>query len=532
MFVGTGSAVGPDVVRSLAGYGLGPDKVLVNALLLNIALIIFGWRRYSQLSEEVAERRKAEKLALKMAETDPLTGFMNRRCFGGALKRMMEKSDANGEGLAVMMIDIDNFKQINDFNGHSAGDRILYECAMRINSIIPRNSAVARIGGDEFACAVPYDKARPEFIDTIAAGIVEALNQPTEHNNSSLAVTASLGITRADAGIGLDLARSDALRLLEMADIAMYHAKRQGRNSYFWFEDHMANEMRFRREIEAGIRHGLSQDEFVPSYEQQIDVQTGELTGFEMLARWNSPKFGMVKPDIFIPIAENIGAIGDLSECLLKKALSDAKQWDTRLTLAVNISPLQLRDPWFSQRLLKLLLEANFPPQRLEVEITESCLHENLTMVRTLISSLKNQGISVSLDDFGTGYSSLAQLQSLPFDRIKIDRSFVSKLTRDKDSAAIVEAIAMLGKGLGLPVTVEGIEDEKVLDALRAYGALSGQGYLYGEPRSADETRTWLSENGLLLSGSPAAEMPKPLAGAPANPASMTNPNRPIAGTG
>jgi predicted signal transduction protein with EAL and GGDEF domain len=283
-----------------------------------------------------------------------------------------------------------------------------------------------------------------------------------------------------------------------MADIAMYHAKRQGRNRYFWFDEPMQNELRFRREIEAGIRRGIRRGEFVPFYEQQIDLATGELTGFEMLARWNSPELGVVSPEIFIPIAEEIGAIADLSESVIRQALVDASRWDPKLTLSVNISPLQLRDPWFAQKMLRMLVEASFPPHRLEIEITESCLHENVAEVRTLITSLKNQGIRISLDDFGTGYSSLAQLRTLPFDRIKIDRTFVTNLTDSKDSAAIVDAVTRLGKDLGLPVTAEGIENREILERLLQYGDIKGQGFLYGQPQPASATRDRLASLDLL----------------------------------
>lgn len=260
----------------------------------------------------------------------------------------------------------------------------------------------------------------------------------------------------------------------------------------------MEAELRFRSELESGIRRGIPAGEFVPYYEQQIDLKTGRLTGFEMLARWNSPTHGMVGPDIFIPVAEEIGVISELSERLIAQALSDAKSWDAKLTLSVNISPLQLRDPWFAQRLLKMLVESNFPASRLEIEITETCLHENIGVVRTLIASLKNQGIKVSLDDFGTGYSSLSQLRTLPFDHIKIDRSFVMNMQESSDSATIIDAITALGKGLGLPITAEGIETEAVLEKLRKYGRLKGQGYLYGRPEPAAATRKRLESMDLL----------------------------------
>lgn len=501
MFVGTGGSVLPHVVTSIRGFGVAPDKMLVNAMLLNIALIIFGWRRYSQLFKEVRERSKAEAQARLMAETDPLTGCLNRRSIGAEMDALVANAAERGEIVAIMMIDLDNFKQINDFNGHSAGDQILIESAQRIAAQLPDRSLLARLGGDEFACVVPFDPRRPEVIDGRANAIIEAIATPVICNGMAIDVTVSVGITRSDAPRLQDNGQSNAGTLMHMADIAMYHAKKEGRNRYYWFEAPMEDELRFRKELESGIRRGIPLGEFVPFYEQQIDLQTGELTGFEMLARWNSPVLGHVSPDVFIPIAEEIGAIGELSECVIRQALVDAKAWDPALTLAVNISPLQLRDPWFAQKLLRLLVEANFPPPRLEIEITESCLHENIGIVRSLIASLKNQGIRVSLDDFGTGYSSLAQLRSLPFDRIKIDRSFVTNLHESHDSAAIVHAIALLGKGLGLPITVEGIENEDVLAVLRQYGDIKGQGYLYGHPQPATVTRDKLADMNLLQAG-------------------------------
>lgn len=498
MFVGTGSAVVPSVIRALAGYGIGPDIALVNALVLNVALVIFGWRRYNELREEVAERRQAEEQARLLAETDPLTGTLNRRSFGRALQQLVEAGDGGASNAAIMMIDLDNFKQVNDRRGHGIGDLILVDCARRIAATLPPGALLSRIGGDEFACAMQVDPARPESIDRIAASLIEVIGQPFEVQGLSIEITASIGITRADVLRQSNKASGDAQHMLDRADVAMYHAKRQGRNSYFWFEEFMADEMRFRERIEEGMRRGLDRGEFVPYYERQIDVTTGQVTGFEMLARWHSPEFGLVLPDVFIPIAEEVGLISDLSERLIASALEDAREWAPHLTLAVNISPIQLRDPWFSQRLLKLLVSANFPPSRLEVEITESCIHEDIVQVRSLIASLKNQGVRVSLDDFGTGYSSISQLHQLPFDRIKIDRSFVSDIDRSEDNAAIVHSIAMLGKGLGLPITAEGIETSAVLEQLRGYGELRGQGYLYGKPRSAKDTHAWLEEMGLL----------------------------------
>ena len=496
MFIGTGSAVGPQVVRSLAGAGVGPNSVLVNALLLNIALIIFGWRRYRQLSIEVKERRLAEEQARALAQTDPLTGLRNRRGFTEAVQRDLAACSSSGKAIAVLMVDLDNFKQINDLHGHTAGDRVLIGCARRIEAIVPQGSTIARIGGDEFACAIEIDSDDEMEIEAVAAQIVRQIANTAPGLPARSEITASVGITRSDIDGGESF--DDAERLMEMADQAMYHAKRKGRNGYFWFEQEMADQMRHRTKLEAGIREGIERGEFVPYYEQQIDLATGKLCGFEMLARWNSPEFGLVEPATFIPIAEDIGRIGDLSESLIAIALADAAQWHSSLSLAVNISPLQLRDGWFAQRLLKLLAQHRFPPQRLEIEITESCLHHDIEQVHALLTGLKNQGIRISLDDFGTGYSTLAQLRALPFDRIKIDKSLVMNMDSQADDEAIIRTIKSLGENLGMPVTAEGVHNDAVLAGLRAMGEITGQGYHYGKPVPSDAVLKTLAERDLL----------------------------------
>lgn len=498
LFVGTGGAVLSQMAQSLQGIGVPPDRLLVSALLLNIALIIFSWRRHRRLEDEVTERRKAEEHARRLSDTDALTGGLNRRSLGPSAELLKSQAEARGQVLAVLVVDIDNFKHINDYNGHLRGDAILRTTASRIGETLPEGALLARMGGDEFVCVVPFAPRSAETVDQVAAGIIDAVARPVEIDDISIDVTVSVGVIRGDLERMTDPTPLDVPRLTHLAGIAMYHAKKQGRNRVLWFEPAMENEMRFRGELEAGIRRGIERGEFVPFYEQQIDLRSGVLTGFEMLARWNSPKHGMISPEIFIPIAEQIGAIGDLSQSVISQALVDARDWDPALSLSVNISPLQLRDPWFAQKLLKMLVEANFPPSRLEIEITESCLHENVGAVRTLITSLKNQGIRISLDDFGTGYSSLAQLRSLPFDRIKIDRSFVTNMHENTDSASIVAAITALGEGLHMPITAEGIETEDVLKKLQDCGEFKGQGYLYGRPEAANLVRKRLADMGLL----------------------------------
>jgi diguanylate cyclase (GGDEF)-like protein len=499
LLVGTGGAVVPSALRSLMGTGKAPDQLLVSAMLLNIALIIFGWRRYRELTEEIAERRRAEAQARHLAATDPLTGCLNRRSMIEATEELRQRAAARGEAIAYCMIDLDNFKQINDMHGHAAGDAVLVMLCDRVRSLLPRDARLARLGGDEFAFIMPYPAGHDDRIDDLVIRLFESLARPFRLPEVTLELTLSIGLAAdhdSDGTIGLLV---DAGALMQRADMALYHAKKQGRNRYFWFEPSMESEMRFRNQIETGIRRGLARGEFVPFYEQQVDLDTGALVGFEMLARWRSPQLGLVSPDIFVPIAEEIGLINDMSEQLMEQAFADAREWDESLTLSINISPVQLRDPWFAQRLLKKLVEAGFPPQRLEIEITESCLHENVGLVRSMIMSLRNQGVQISLDDFGTGYSSFEQLRSLPFDRIKIDRSFVSELREPGKRSRIVEAIISLGRGLDLPLTAEGVEDEEIFNALKAMGRLKAQGYFYGQPEDADAVRTRLKAAGKLL---------------------------------
>ncbi|MDN3645694.1 EAL domain-containing protein [Pontixanthobacter aestiaquae] len=506
MFVGTGSAVLPQILRSWMSGTEGPDNFIVNALLLNIALIIFGMRRYRELVVEIEHRREAEETAKTLAETDPLTGCLNRRSIMPATDALIADCADGHEATAFLMVDLDNFKQINDLNGHKVGDEVLENTANRMRRVLPPTALLARLGGDEFACVLKFDSRSPDTIDQIATQLIAGVAKPQVIDGMSIEITISVGIATSVAIDVRDKEKPEAQLLMHRSDIAMYHAKGQGKNRYFWFESSMENELRFRNEIETGIRRGISAGEFVPYYEQQIDLETGKLVGFEMLARWKSPELGIVNPTIFIPVAEEIGVIAQLSEQLIEQALTDAKEWDPNLTLSVNISPVQLRDPWFSQKLLKILVKHNFPPSRLEIEITESCIHENIGVVRSMITSLKNQGVKISLDDFGTGYASLSQLRSLPFDRLKIDRSFVGELTDEDSCEKIVSAIISMGDGLKMPITAEGVEDERILEALQGKGPMKAQGYHYGRPESAADVRKRLEPKGLL---SRAGEPPK-----------------------
>lgn len=511
LLVATGGAVIPAAVRSLIGQGGAPNQLLASALLLNIALIIFGWRRYRELTWEISERRRAEDQARLLAAIDPLTHCLNRRSMVEATEQLRTRAAMRGEAIAYCMIDLDNFKQINDMYGHSCGDAVLVMLCDRIRALLPREASLARLGGDEFAFVMSYPVGHTERINDLVIRLFASTAEPFDACDMTVELTISIGLSTDHEADGSPGPVADASVLMHRADMALYHAKKQGRNRHFWFDASMENELRFRNQLETGVRRGLSEQEFIPYYEQQVDIDSGELVGFEMLARWQSQQLGLVSPEIFIPIAEEMGLITQLSEQLMDRAFADAREWDDSITLSINISPMQLRDPWFAQRLLKRLVAANFPPRRLEIEITESCLHENIGLVRSMIISLRNQGVQVSLDDFGTGYSSLEQLRDLPFDRIKIDRSFISELRQPSEHSRIASAIIELGRGLDLPLTAEGVEDEEILAALRSMGRLKAQGYVYGKPETAAEVRQRLAAQGKLATTAPPAAAPQPV---------------------
>ena len=507
LFIGIAGALMPQVIDRWTGNGGTPTLLLTNALLLNVALVIFGWRRHKDLNREIAERRRAEETARRLAETDPLTNCLNRRSFTPAIGQLCEQAMERGREVAVLLIDLDDFKQINDLNGHTMGDAVLTTVAGRIRRLLPADGLLARIGGDEFVCATSFPPEDREKLGGFCQALIESVSEPVMLDGLRARVTVSVGIAATDASVLLEEGIGD--RLVHWADIAMYQSKKSGRNRICWFEPAMEDELRFRNQLENAIRKAIPAGEFFPYYEQQIDLATGELLGFEMLARWQSPQYGLVNPEVFIPIAEELNLIGELSESLIRRALADAQEWDPSLTLSANVSPVQLRDPWFAQKILRILADCDFPPERFELEITEACLHANIGATRTAITALKSSGVRVSLDDFGTGYSSLTQLRSLPFDRLKIDRSFVQELSKGDDAFGLVEAIVRLGKGLSLPVTAEGVESGEVLDALKRIGNVKGQGHFYGKPEDGPATRKRLRMLGLLARSDTSRRNPK-----------------------
>ena len=492
MFVGTGSSVLSTTLQHYFEGGAPADRTLVIALLLNVALILFGWRRHHALSQEVRIRTAAEERAQQLASRDPLTGFLNRRSLAEEGAAMFVRAHRRRKAMALIMLDLDHFKTINDMHGHAVGDALLRAVAVEIAHAMPPIALQARLGGDEFSCGFLFDPEQPDTVERIAERLVARMAQPFEAEGLHLHISCSLGIARSD----FDCASIDAL--MRSADIAMYAAKKSGRNRYAWFDQSMERELQVRNELESGLRLAIPRQEIVPYFEQQIDLASGKLHGFEVLARWEHPTRGLISPELFIPIAEETGMIADLSLSIMRQSFLAARDWDSSLSLSINISPWQLRDAWLAQKIIKVLTETGFPANRLEIEITESSLFDNLALAQSIVGSLKNQGARLALDDFGTGYSSLAHLRALPFDRIKIDKSFVMSLSENPDSAAIVKAIASLGESLNLPVTAEGVEDAAIEERLRALGVAKTQGWHYGKPLSVTGVRRLLAERRLL----------------------------------
>ena len=471
-FVFGGSELAPDLA-TLNVANANPN--FVGAFILNIALILFAWRRSVDLRVAILNQRKAENRSYTLAYKDEVTELFNRRYFTEYLDSL---SGTEGSRLTLVLIDIDHFKNVNDLYGHAAGDQLLAQCAARIEKAASPGARCARLGGDEFAILVDGAAAAAQPATELAERLLEVLSTPILIDGTIASVGASIGLS------SLDEKCAGARLLLRRSDIALYEAKRLGRNCLVWFDETMELELARRNGVEADIRLGLAEGLFVPFFQPLIDIETGDLKGFEVLARWQHPTRGIVEPDEFIALAEATGLIAELSLAVMRTALAVARDWPSHLTVAVNISPVQFKDPLLAQRILKLIAETGFPCRRLELEITECAIMDDSEMALATIISLKNQGIRISLDDFGTGYASLAQLRSLPFDRIKIDRSFIASLLGDEQCEAIVQSVVALGKSLKLPITAEGIETSQIYARVRELGCTDAQGWLFGKAMS------------------------------------------------
>lgn len=454
------------------------DELLSLAVSLALGGFVFGLRRIHQVRAELLGRIAAEERARTQALHDPLTGLPNRRKLFEKLESSLAARGDPGSVTALIMIDLDRFKPINDVHGHAAGDVVLKTVSQRISDVTRAGEMVARLGGDEFAVVLPKvrsaaDAARP------ARRILQALNEPIAVGELACRISGSLGVAVSDGGVG-------ATDLMRFADAALYAAKRAGRNQVHFFEPEMDAELQRRAQLEVALRQGISAGEIRPAYQPLVDLASERVLGYEMLARWDHPVNGPIPPDVFIPIAEDTGQIGDLLMSLLDQAFREAAAWPDHTILAINVSPIQLRDADFPDQLLAAADEAGFPPHRLEVEITESAVVADVAAARTALLALKARGVRIALDDFGTGYSSLHHLRELPFDKLKIDRSFIMSMQDSEESRNIVDAIVGMGRSLGLTTLAEGVESAADAERLRSLGCAMGQGYHFGRPMAAN----------------------------------------------
>ena len=430
------------------------------------------------LTEQICEREAAEARAQILARHDPLTGLANRRHFLEELERWLSLVGDKDDGFALMFIDLDRFKPINDVHGHAVGDELLQVIASRLTNCLRDDSFAARLGGDEFAVLLENGPDGREEIGAAARRILNELSAPIQVNGLKLSVGASIGIALCP-----DDGRT-AADILQRGDAAMLRAK-QDRGSFTFFDSSIDTQLKQKAALEAELRFAIPNGDIVPYFQPVVRLDTGEIEGFEMLARWPHRARGMIMPAEFIPVAEEAGLVDSMFWALFARACGMALEAPGDFTLAVNISPSQVRDQWFPEKVLRALKETGFPARRLEIEVTESAMIGDMQRAKTALLSLKNQGVKIALDDFGTGYSSFYLLRALPIDKLKIDRSFVSSMVTDRESAMIVGALVGLGKALGLKITAEGVEDAATAAALAALGCDLVQGYLYGAALAA-----------------------------------------------
>jgi diguanylate cyclase (GGDEF)-like protein len=429
--------------------------------------------------EDITERLLAEQQIAHMARHDSLTDLPNRLLFQEQLAQALTGAK-RGERLAVLYLDLDNFKSVNDTLGHQVGDELLKAVASRLRGCVREVDTVARVGGDEFAI-VQNGITHATDTATLARRICDDLRAP--YNLLGHAVM-------ADTSIGIAVAPHDGTEpneLLKNADMALYGAKSDGGGMYRFFEPEMDARMKARRTLELALRAALANGEFELYYQPLVDLQKDEVTSCEALLRWQRPGHGMVSPAEFIPLAEEIGLIVPLGEWVLRKACADAMQWPDEIKVAVNLSPIQVMNKNLVPVVVNALAASGLPARRLEIEITESVLLHNTEMTLATLHQLHHLGVKISMDDFGTGYSSLSYLRSFPFDKIKIDRCFVSGLADGEDSCVIVQAIAGLAKNLGIMTTAEGVETEQQLQLVKSLGCTEMQGFLFSPPRRVED---------------------------------------------
>jgi len=443
--------------------------------------------------EDISERRRTEEMISHMAHYDALTDLPNRTLFYQNMEELLGRVPKGGS-FGVFSLDLDHFKSVNDTRGHQIGDKLLQAVAERMRGCVRETDTVARLGGDEFAI-LQAKFGSPADATALAARLIKAVSAPYQLDGHQVTVGTSIGIAIAP-GDGID-----PNQIMKNADLALYRSKADGGNKYRFFEAKMDARMQGRLALELDLRNAVANGEFTLNYQPIVNIKTGKVSACEALIRWHQTERGWVPPLEFIPTAEETGLIIPIGEWVLNHACTAATDWPNDVTVAVNVSPVQFKDANFFNTVKNALEESGLPAGRLELEVTELVLMQDDNDALTLIRKLKKLGVTIAMDDFGTGYSSLGYLRSFPFDKIKIDQSFIRDLSKNKDSLAILRAVVGLGRSLNIVTTAEGVEKQKQLEILRTEGCTEAQGYLFSQPRSAAEVKELLTS----LAGQPKA---------------------------
>jgi diguanylate cyclase (GGDEF)-like protein/PAS domain S-box-containing protein len=429
--------------------------------------------------EDITERRRAEAQVAHMATHDALTDLPNRMMLRDTLEQAISRV-RRGELVALHYIDLDHFKAVNDTLGHQVGDDLLKQVADRLRACVRETDTVARLGGDEFA-VIQTALAEVNDAALLAQRLRDSVGAPYSVDGHHVVVDISVGIAMSpDDGVTVE-------ELLKSADLAAYAAKASGRGTFRFFEAEMDRRIKLRRVMELDLRHALGNGEFRLFYQPIVSLQTGEVTSLEALIRWQHPVRGLIPPGDFIPLAEELGLIVPIGEWVINRACADAATWGEHIKVAVNLSPIQLTGTGLLDVVIRALARAGLPASRLEFEITETVLMQNTATTLATLHQLRALGIHFSMDDFGTGYSSLSTLRSFPFNKIKIDRSFVKDITDQKSSLAIIKGVTSLAHSLNMLITIEGVETEEQLAHVRPLGCAEIQGYLLSPPKSLEE---------------------------------------------
>ncbi|HEY1736367.1 MAG TPA: EAL domain-containing protein, partial [Methylovirgula sp.] len=468
------------------------DGDIIDVAIFSRRLIYDGHEALLIAATDITERKRAEARVAYMAHHDALTSLPNRILLRLRMNDMLTRMQRNGSAAAALCIDLDNFKAVNDTLGHPFGDLLLQAVAERLRSLLREHDTVARLGGDEFAI-LQSDVTQPEQVSALAQRLLKVIGEPFDLEGHQITVGASIGIALAPGDA------SDPDRLLKNADMALYRAKADGKGTFRFFEAEMDARVQKRLRLEMDLRAALHTNALKVYYQPIVDLSSGSVTGFEALIRWPHAERGMIPPAEFIPVAEEMGFIAQIGAFVLDRACTDAARWPDHIKIAINLSALQFRHGNLLAIVMAALRNSGLPAHRLELEITESVLLEKSDNMLETLKALRALGVRISMDDFGTGYSSLSYLRSFPFDKIKIDRSFVRDLSVNADSQAIVRAIVGLGKSLGMTITAEGIEEEAHVARLRAEGCNEGQGFLFSQARPANEVEEMLRREGVKV---------------------------------